>query len=229
MSKWFSVIAVGICCLFITSSTCNAATIYACKQKVGGALRIVKATTVCLATEKKISLPDEAQVAALEARIAALETLLEHFSRNGSDISITGANLWIKSGSGVTNGAISGLGNLIVGYNELRGGGLDDRSGSHNIIVGSGNNYTSNGGFIAGTMNTISAPFTSVSGGYGNTANGWYSSVSGGNGNFASNYYASVSGGYQNTASANSSSVSGGQSLTQGSNSGWTGGAYHTP
>ena len=42
-------------------------------------------------------------------------------------------------------GPVNGLGNVVIGYNELRGAG-DDRSGSHNLVFGSRNNYSSYGG-----------------------------------------------------------------------------------
>ena len=173
MRTWPSVIAAGICCLFLTASMANAATIYACRKKVGGAIRIVGASTTCLATERKMSWPDTAEVTALKNRLVAVESLLQHFTRNGNDISITGANLWIKSGSGATDGGgtVNGLGNLIVGYNEARGAG-DDRTGSHNLIIGSQNNYASFGGLVAGYLNTVSGTYSSVSGGNGNTASG---------------------------------------------------------
>ncbi len=92
---------------------------------------------------------------------------------------ISGINVQIVNDSGTTDGAVDGLGNLIVGYNELRGLG-DDRTGSHNLIVGDEHNYSSYGGLVAGHFNTISGLFASVSGGRSNTASGQYSSVSGG-------------------------------------------------
>ena len=55
---------------------------------------------------------DKAYVNALEARIAALETLLTHFTRTGNEIIISGANLHIRSGSGSTGGTVNGKGNL---------------------------------------------------------------------------------------------------------------------
>lgn len=39
----------------------------------------------------------------------------------------------------------NGLGNLIVGYNESRGGS-DIRTGSHNVVMGQGNNFSRFGG-----------------------------------------------------------------------------------
>ena len=145
----------------------------------------------------------------LQAQITVLQNLLQGLTRSGNDFVITNANLYIQSGSGSTNGGINGKGNLIIGYNELRGGG-DDRTGSHNLIVGRRHNYSSYGGIVVGYYNTISAPYSSVSGGYHNTASGYYSSVSGGLCNHASGESSSVSGGDLNTASHITSSVSGG-------------------
>ena len=124
-------------------------------------------------------------------------------------IQIHDANLQIVNGSGATDGLVDGLGNLIVGYNELRGAG-DDRSGSHNLVVGKEHNFSSFGGLVAGFSNTVSGNLSSVSGGRFNTASGDYSWVSGGTGNQASGLVSSVSGGLFNTASGPFSSVSGG-------------------
>ena len=68
----------------------------------------------------------------------------------------------------------------IVGYNDLPGGGDVNRTGSHNLIVGTGNNYASFGGMVAGIFNTISGQYVSVSGGNDNAASGNFASVSGG-------------------------------------------------
>ena len=152
-------------------------------------------------------------ISALEARISTLETLLTHFSRSNNEVTISGANLHIVNGTGTTDGAVNGLGNLIVGYNEERGTD-DDRSGSHNIVAGDYNNYSSYGGLVAGYNNNISGIYASVSGGINNTASNGFSSVSGGESNIASGDYASVSGGFSNTASGVASSVSGGRRNT---------------
>jgi len=149
----------------------------------------------------------------LEARVAALETLLQHFSRTGNDITISGANLHLNNGSGSTNGSVNGLGNLIIGYNEARdtGEGSDDRTGSHNLIIGRKNNYSSYGGLVVGYINTISGRYASISGGDHNVASGHFSSILGGYNNTASGTDSNVSGGFSNKASADSSSVSGGE------------------
>src|SRR5207245_2315057 len=98
----------------------------------------------------------------------------------------------------------NGLGNLIVGYNETRLPSAGDvRLGSHNIIVGSKNDYSSYGGIVAGNNNGSRSFYASVLGGIQNTASGPYSSVSGGTGNNASGQWTSISGGAANTASGN--------------------------
>jgi hypothetical protein len=172
----------------------------------------------------------------LAQRVAALEQLLKHVSREGHDLFITGANLHLVNGLGQTAcgseeesipDCPNGLGNLIVGYNESRVGSgfcefdpsdpvcIDIRTGSHNVVIGREHNFSRFGGLVVGLFNTISGDFAVVSGGQENTASGSRSVVSGGAGNTASNDLAAVSsGGQRNTASGISATVSGGQSNT---------------
>ena len=121
---------------------------------------------------------------------------------------ISGINVQVVNGSGATNGTPDGLGNLIVGYNELRGAG-DDRTGSHNLVTGRRNNYKSYGGLIGGASNEISGNWSSVSGGVLNTASGAYSSVSGGRFNTASGIASTVSGGASRSATGTNDWVAG--------------------
>jgi hypothetical protein len=188
---------------------------------------------------------DQAKIAALESKVADLQSqintikltpekiaILDAMSLSGTELTITGVNVRIVNGLGNTR-SVNGLGNLTIGYNELRtqlsNRTDDDRSGSHNLIVGEANNYSSYGGLVAGGFNTVSGVFASVSGGEGNTASGPRASVSGGATNVASGDRASVSGGTGNTASNLASSVSGGQSnLASGGASSISGGSANT-
>jgi len=150
----------------------------------------------------------------LEQRVAALEAKLKFLTTAGTTITISGANLVINNGKGST-ATTNGLGNLIIGYNELRplnpnGTNPNLRTGSHNLELGSRNNFSSYGGIVAGDTNSIRAAFASVAGGSGNAASGLAAMVSGGQGNLASGNFASVSGGYFNTANWKFASVSGG-------------------
>lgn len=191
----------------------------------------------------------DSQIAALKARIEALENLLTHFTRSGNEIMIDGANLHVRSGSGTTFGAVNGLGNIIIGYDEIKilgfntcsmgeytdqetceGNGevwsLNHKSGSHNLIVGSEHNYSRHSGIVVGRMNQISGELSSVSGGWGNNASGYGSLVSGGAGNTASGESSSVNGGLKNTASGLDSSVSGGHQNTASGNQSSVSGGY---
>jgi hypothetical protein len=159
----------------------------------------------------------KAYVDALEDRIEALEAKLQYLTvvagtvngMPGPHVMVTGANLHVRSGSGATDGTKNGTGNLIVGYNEARGSG-DDRTGSHNIVVGREHNYSYYGGLVAGYHNTVEGGYSCVSGGFNNWASGSHSSVSGGYSNHAVGDDSSISGGSSNSAMNTGSSVSGG-------------------
>ena len=172
----------------------------------------------------------EAQVAELTAALQEAQEILQFVHVEMDEMNllagphwiIEGANVHVRSGAGTTfEGCnhfqpdypncegLTGLGNLIVGYND-RDRGFNDRSGSHNLVVGRGHNYGSFGGLVAGRFNTILGDHASVSGGERNIASGNFSSVSGGWRNRATQRYSSVSGGHENDASGSSSSVCGG-------------------
>jgi len=179
----------------------------------------------------------EQRVAILEAQVAQLQALLLDVSR-GTDpntgydtLRFSAMNVQIVNTLDYPDPP-NGTGNLIIGFNETRGGtgcpvGLDcnRRGGSHNLVIGQYSNYSSYGGIVVGAFNEISGELSSVSGGaYNiasgvessvsggqfNTASGQGSSVSGGNVNIASSYLSSVSGGKDNKASGEEASVSGG-------------------
>jgi hypothetical protein len=127
----------------------------------------------------------------LEQHVAALEALLKHFRRDGNEVFIEGANLHIVNGLGQTDCGLedapipncpNGQGNLIVGYNEPRGGVQNIRTGSHNVVVGRRHNFSRIGGLVVGDFNEISGQFASVSGGADNIASGTGAAVHGGTG-----------------------------------------------
>ena len=153
-------------------------------------------------------------VSALEAKVSALESTLSKVSYDPTGLNglptlkISGANLQIVNGSGLTFGTLNGLGNVFIGYDEQEGG--EQQSGSHNLVMGYSNDFTSYGGIVAGYNNLISGGLSSVLGGIANTASGTSSVVSGGSSNKASGARSSVSGGSGGEASAVDSAVGGG-------------------
>jgi hypothetical protein len=172
----------------------------------------------------RIEVLEEQRQADLE-RIQKLESLLVHFSRDGNDITVKGANLHVVSGSGATDGAVNGFGNIIIGYNEKRTFSRNFRTGSHMLVVGRFHNYSSFGGIIVGISHAVTGEYGSVSGGASNAASGKYSSVSGGSTNLASGMSASISGGVTGEATGDGASISGGSgNLAGGDHSSISGG-----
>jgi hypothetical protein len=152
----------------------------------------------------------------------------------GPNITFHGANVHIVSGSGKTNdnGQLTGLGNLIIGYDELPEAPLPPlaqggRGGSHNLVIGryhlfpypafcniiGGENNTANGDgdFVIGTANTVSQMFTSVLGGWSNQARDYDCVVVGGAFNSSGNYHNVVVGGHGNNESGGYSVILGGE------------------
>jgi hypothetical protein len=188
--------------------------------------------------------------------INELKEFLEHFSvvllddgqgHKVKTFRLSGVNLQIVNGLGATNGnpddpqtndplltKTNGRGNLIVGYNELKvpvipNSVSNDRTGSHNIVVGKRNDYTSYGGLVAGDFNESSGPFSSVSGGNANRAVGLYASISGGFGGRAAGSWAAISGGHAGKATGEYASVSGGRLNVAGGNyASVSGGAFRS-
>jgi hypothetical protein len=137
----------------------------------------------------------------------------------GPNVTFHGINVHIVSGSGSTNdnGNPTGLGNLIVGYDEdpatsdlqdpytsigpnpLTAG---DRSGSNNLVVGRWNRFNASafGGFVAGENNTVTAEGATIAGGGRNKANGILSAIVAGYDNIVTGAESVVVGGTINQA-----------------------------
>src|SRR5262245_61142424 len=116
---------------------------------------------------------ESAEYRGIRKRLAALEYKLQYVDGGPNEVVITGANLRIVNGLGETD-TTNGLGNLIVGYNESRRVFFpdmsDNRTGSHNVVVGRGLNFSSFGGLVIGQFSEISGVFASVCGGGFSTA-----------------------------------------------------------
>jgi hypothetical protein len=168
------------------------------------------------------------QLVNLWRRVNVLERTLTHVtSVTGAgglpEVVITGANLRLVNGLRAT-ATTNGLGNLLVGYNEPREG-ENVHTGSHNVVVGQGHNFSSFGGLVVGRQNEISGAFAEVSGGFDHTASANATSVCGGQGNTASGHTAAISGGEANTASGLTSAVSSGRNHTARGDFDWVAGA----
>ena len=188
------------------------------------------------------------RIEALESQNEALTSLtdLVHVETGdldgmaGPHVIVEGANFHVRSGAGATDDGtqnpdlLTGLGNLIVGYNELPDDFVEgERGGSHNLVLGTQNRFQNVAGVVSGSRNQITGAhsvalsgssnraegrYSVTLGGGGNHPNYWneargdYSAVVGGGGNVASGTRSTVSGGHDNEASGAESSVLGGLS-----------------
>ena len=83
------------------------------------------------------------------------------------DFIVDGCNLHVQNGLGQT-GTMNRYGNLIIGYDKNE---VSTRTGSHNLVVGDLHEYTSYGGIVSGTENTLAGPNATILGGGQNHAN----------------------------------------------------------
>jgi hypothetical protein len=174
-------------------------------------------------TYDKVALPKE------EAEQQTLLSILAHAKYVASGvggkptIQFSGVNVQIVNGEGNT-ATTNGEGNLVLGYDESPG----EQSGSHNLVLGEQQKFTSYGGVVGGSRSTVTAPFASVLSGLENTASAFsasvltgesdtasesYAAVTGGEGNVSSGILTSVQGGVDNNASGSGASIFGGFGL----------------
>jgi Collagen triple helix repeat (20 copies) len=117
-----------------------------------------------------------------------------------------GCNVQIVNGEGKT-ATTNGAGNLVIGYDE--DASKHAQTGSHNLIVGEEQLFTSYGAILGGFSNGATGPGTVVFG-VGNSATHLGDTVTGGFENNSTGMFSSVSGGHENVAESESTSVSGG-------------------
>jgi hypothetical protein len=174
-------------------------------------------------------LATESDVTTVQNEVAALQATLSKVSYHPSGLNglptleISGANVQIDNGAGQTFNTNNGLGNLFLGYNE----GPGSQTGSHNLVLGFNQSFTSYGGVVAGAHNTVSGADAGAFG-YGNTAGpssnpfvaGAFSTSAGdssvvfGQGNSADGTVASILGGHNNTAHGLFTTILGGAGTT---------------
>jgi len=151
------------------------------------------------------------------AQLAVLNTMSIVNVRNGQGgqtptLRIEKVDVQIVNGTG-SSFTPNGVGNLVMGYNDLRLDDTDDRRGSHNIIAGIRNNYSKACGLNIGFENELHGDMASllstensksmawcsnVTGGYINTSLGMWSCIIAGSYNYNEGMNASICGGELN-------------------------------
>ena len=173
----------------------------------------------------------QAQITALQSQVASLEAsavpgLGDYVSVDDSahTILVSGANLQVHNGYGANWS--NGLGNVIVGYNQLQANQdpLETRNGSHNMVIGNGHYYTGvhnlisggtnrafgSGGVIFGYNNKTWDNANVVLGGGNNTAYGDACAILGGVLNVTNGVENVLIGGQSNQANGQKNAVLGG-------------------
>ena len=153
----------------------------------------------------------QGQVEALEA--AVVPGLSDHVSVvDDETLLVSGVNLQLVNGLGQTSTA-NGSGNLIVGYNESDSTTIE-RGGSHNLVLGRWNQYSSFSGIVHGLHNAVLNDESAVIAGSNNVVSGVRSAVLGGDQNTASGNKVVAIGGVNNEAKGSVTVVVGGNENT---------------
>ncbi|MCP4130227.1 MAG: hypothetical protein GY754_04530 [bacterium] len=164
-------------------------------------------------------------ISALQSSTGSLNSLFSGVSRTGSTIQFSGVNVQIVNGSGSTRNN-NGTGNLIIGYNETRTWESDDRTGSHNLVIGVYHNFSSHAGLVTGYANDISGPWASITSATYSSASGWGAHISAGSTNTVSGNYSSVTGGYNNTVAGLGGTIGGGNGFSVSGAYDWRAGDF---
>jgi len=205
-----------------------------------GAMLLVPGNRAAIAQGYGVTLQSlEAQIVAAQANITTLQNKTQFMTAStaGQSTTFTACNVYVQNGLGATNGnpaspigpgsgSTNGLGNLIIGYNASVGFA---RTGSHNLVLGDANGYTSFGGIVAGTGNQIDGQYATITGGTGGVASGALSTICGGFSNSATGLESSCFGGNSNLASGQLSTTGGGSAVTESNSGGWAAGSFHSP
>src|SRR4051794_1854981 len=152
-----AVVAAAVSMSAAGTGTAGAASVSLCVPSSGAVT-----AGACAGAGTSVALP------ASSADQQALISLLPHvrFAASGiggkPTITFTGVNVQVVSGSGHTNGAVNGEGNLVIGYAENTGNRT--RTGSNDLIVGFDNGWSSYGQLVGGVHNVASGPYASAAG-----------------------------------------------------------------
>lgn len=197
-------------------------------EEAGSAVTSGGSTGTCKAKETSVALPSA------KTDQETLLSILPHIKYEEKGVAgkptirFSGVNVQVVNGEN-KEASVNGEGNLVLGYDEtgISGTGLCStfvppppatQTGSHNLILGSEQSFTSYGGIDAGTCNTISGPWATVLGGDLNTANGGEryggASVGGGKSNTATGEWSWIGGGESNHTIGGINSISGGSENT---------------
>jgi hypothetical protein len=168
-----------------------------------------------------------AAITALQQKTAPLSLATDTTRADGkqnTELYLTGVNVHIVSGSGATNDfafsadgspvpgkSLFGLGNLTIGYNFNGNTQGTVRTGSHNLILGDSNNYSSFGGVVTGVNSVLGNRYSAILAGDTDIALGDSSVILGGEANTTQAQQGAIVGGHFNLVTSRFGSVLGGE------------------
>lgn len=168
--------------------------VHACINRATGQARFILPGRApnCSPSELLVEWAGGGAVDSLAATVSTLQADFEALNNrvpgclqapDDSTALFAGCNVQITNGAGCGTGCSNGKGNLIIGYNQALG--HEDRSGSHNLVIGDAHSYESAASLIVGYHNTITgnALASAITGGAYNTVDGSYSTILGGQAN----------------------------------------------
>jgi hypothetical protein len=146
--------------LAIYATAASATVVHICvPEKAGTAITSNGTAEACKEKETAVQLP------ASSTEQKALISILPYitFKSAGVDskptILFSKANIQVVNGEGKTATA-NGEGNIVIGYNETPG----TETGSHNLVLGGTQKYTSYADILGGNSNTALVPFATLTG-----------------------------------------------------------------
>ena len=177
------------------------------------------------ALQAQIDTLNAIDVGAIDGRLSNVEETLTCVTYDvvAKDLIFVGCNVHVRDGSGLTQGT-SGLGNLVVGYN-LDTAGVLDRFGSHNVIIGDGQAYTTSGHLLTRSVGSSQDMTVTVGGNLSEIVSGNRSGNVGSNSSISVGRDSSVNVGSDSSVSVGSNSsvsVAGDSSINVGSDSSMT-------
>ncbi len=176
--------------------------------KPGAAVTSGGAKGECEGTATAVEVPPPVEMKTLVEILPHVSYSAESVGKKPT-VQFSGVNLQIVNGTG-TMKTSNGEGNLVIGY-DLGG----EQTGSHNLVLGSAQEFAGIADIVAGKENKALANWSAILGGSNNTISGTATAavVAGGEDNTATGGFAWVGGGYKNLAEGKYSSVFGGKEL----------------
>jgi hypothetical protein len=206
MKRFVLMMAVIGTVLLLVASGAWSGPVKLCIPSKEGKTPVTPKGGVCKRGYTLSELPGEQETAILE-KVAPHIKYEEHGVGGKPTIQFSGVNVQVVNGEGKTE-AVNGEGNLVIGYDENERDHA--QTGSHDLVLGEEQTFTSYGGIVAGYSNSLTAALGSIIGGWENHVNEQGGSIVGGEGNRASGLNSSVAGGGYNEASGRDSTVNGG-------------------